>query len=186
LFTCDWYEGDYFSVRLHTDQLPATLDHIQRAWTKAFPGNPFEYFFLDDYFNRQYTSERKFGLLFTSFAILAILISCLGLFGLSAYTASQRIKEIGIRKVLGASVMDITTMLSKDFLKLVVLAIFFASPLTWLIMNGWLQGFAYRINIHWWVFALAGALAVIIALLTVSFQAIKAGVANPVDSLRAE
>jgi putative ABC transport system permease protein len=186
LFTCDWYEGDYFSVRLHTGQLPATLDHIQRAWTKAFPGNPFEYFFLDDYFNRQYTSERKFGLLFTSFAILAILISCLGLFGLSAYTASQRIKEIGIRKVLGASVMDITTMLSKDFLKLVVLAIFFASPLTWLIMNGWLQGFAYRINIHWWVFALAGALAVIIALLTVSFQAIKAGVANPVDSLRAE
>jgi putative ABC transport system permease protein len=186
LFTCDWYEGDYFSVRLHTGHLARTLQHVEQSWAKAFPGNPFEYFFLDDYFNRQYTNERQFGQLFTTFAFFAILISCLGLFGLSAYTASQRIKEIGIRKVLGASVTDITTMLSKDFLKLVVLAIFFASPLTWLIMNGWLQGFAYRINIHWWVFALAGSLAVIIALLTVSFQAIKAGVANPVDSLRAE
>lgn len=186
LFTCDWYEGEYYSIRLHTDHLPETMDHIQQAWAKAFPGNPFESFFLDDYFNRQYINERKFGSLFTAFALLAIFISCLGLFGLSAYMAGQRIREIGIRKVLGASVADITAMLSTDFLKLVVLSIFLASPLTWLIMNNWLQDFAYRTNIQWWIFALAGLIALLIALVTVSFQAIRAAIANPVKSLRTE
>ena len=120
------------------------------------------------------------------FAILAIIIGCVGLFGLSAYTASQRIKEIGIRKVLGASVPDITKMLSKDFLKLVLIAIVVASPLAWWVMNKWLQDFAYRIQISWWVFAAAGAAALVIAMLTVSFQAIKAAIANPVKSLRTE
>ena len=151
-----------------------------------FPGNPFEYFFLDDYFNKQYQSERKFGKLFSSFAILAVIIGCLGLFGLSAYTASQRVKEIGIRKVLGASVMNVTSMLSKDFLKLVIISIVIATPIAWFVMNNWLQDFAYRIEIGWWVFAVAGLSALLIALLTVSFQAIKAAMANPVKSLRSE
>jgi len=124
--------------------------------------------------------------LFMVFAILAIIIGCIGLFGLSAYMASQRIKEIGIRKVLGASIPDITKMLSKDFLKLVLIAIVVASPLAWWVMNKWLQDFAYRIQISWWVFAAAGAAALVIAMLTVSFQAIKAAIANPVKSLRTE
>jgi len=186
LFTCDYYEGDYYSVRINTTHLPQTLQRVQQAWTNAFPGNPFEYFFLDDYFNKQYANERKFGQLFTTFAIFAIIISCLGLFGLSAYTASQRIKEIGIRKVLGASVTSIATMLSKDFLKLVIISILLASPLTWFIMNTWLQGFAYRISIDWWVFVLAGFAALLIALITVSFQAVKAAMSNPVKTIRTE
>jgi putative ABC transport system permease protein len=186
IFTCDWYEGEYYSVRIHTDHLAQTLSHVQKSWATAFPGNPFEYFFLDDYFNRQYANEKKFGQLFSIFAFLAILISCLGLFGLSAYTASQRIKEIGIRKVLGASVPQISSMLAKDFLKLVFLSIGLASPITWLIMNRWLQSFAYRMNISWEIFAMAGLIALFIAIATVSFQAIKAAVANPVKSLRAE
>lgn len=186
LFTCDWYEGEYYAIRIHADHLARTLDEIQRSWTKAFPGNPFEYYFLDDYFNRQYANERKFGQLFTTFSLLAILISCLGLFGLSAYTAGQRVKEIGIRKVLGASVVQITTMLSRDFLRLVMIAIFLATPLTWMTMHSWLQGFAYRTAIPWWIFGLAGIAALLIALLTVSFQAIKAAIANPVRSLHTE
>src|SRR5262249_41126310 len=122
----------------------------------------------------------------TTFAVLAIVISCLGLFGLSAYTATQRIKEIGIRKVLGASVVNITTMLSKDFVKLVILAVLIASPLAWIAMNKWLQSFAYRVNISIWVFVIAGVIALLIALLTVSVQAIKAAMANPTKSLRTD
>jgi putative ABC transport system permease protein len=186
LFNCDFYESEYYAVRVHTNDMSKTLDHIRASWNQAFPGNPFEYFFLDDYFNRQYSNDRKFGQLFTVFASLAILISCLGLFGLSSYTASQRIKEIGIRKVLGASVTNITAMLSLDFLRLVLFSILIATPLTWLIMYGWLQSYAYRASIQWWVFALAGLIALFIALLTVSFQAIKAALNNPVKSLRSE
>jgi putative ABC transport system permease protein len=186
LFNCDYYESEYYAVRVHTNDMSKTLDHMRASWNKAFPGNPFEYFFLDDYFNRQYANDRKFGQLFTVFASLAILISCLGLFGLSSYTASQRIKEIGIRKVLGASVPNITTMLSLDFLRLVLVSILIATPLTWLIMYSWLQSYAYRASIQWWVFVLADLIALVIALLTVSFQAIKAALNNPVKSLRSE
>lgn len=186
LFTCDWYEGEYYAIRMNTEHLPQTMEHVRQAWNTAFPGNPFEYYFLDDYFNRQYANDRKFGQLFTTFASLAILISCLGLLGLSAFTASQRIKEIGIRKVLGASVIDITALLSLDFLRLVLISILIATPLTWLIMYSWLQSFAYRASIQWWVFALAGLIALFIALLTVSFQSIKAALTNPVKSLRSE
>lgn len=186
LFNCSLYGAEYYSMRIHTNNLQRTVKHVQQSWTKAFPGNPFEYFFLDEYFDRQYASERKFEKLFMSFAVLAIIIGCLGLFGLSAYTASQRIKEIGIRKVLGASVPDITKMLSKDFLKLIIIAIVIASPLAWWAMNKWLEDFAYRVNISWWIFALAGVLALLIAMLTVSVQAIKAAIANPVKSLRTE
>ena len=186
IFVCDLYEGEYYSIRLLTNNLPQTVQQVQQSWTAAFPGNPFDYFFLDDYFNRQYASEQKFEQLFMIFAVLAIVISCLGLFGLSAFTASQRIREIGIRKVLGASVANITTMLSQDFLKLVMLSVLLVSPLTWFIMNSWLRNFSYRIQIDWWIFVLAGFVSLIIALITVSFQAIKAAMANPVNSLRSE
>jgi putative ABC transport system permease protein len=185
-FILDPYGGEHYSIRINTTNLPATIDHVRKSWAKAFPGNPFEYFFLDDYFNNQYANERKFGKLFTVFAVLAIFIGCLGLFGLSAYTASQRIKEIGIRKVLGASVTDITSMLSRDFIKLVGIAILIASPIAWYVMHNWLQEFAYRTTIAWWIFAVAGLSALFIALITVSFQAIKAALANPVKSLRTE
>jgi putative ABC transport system permease protein len=186
VFLCDYYDGEYYSIRMNTDHLSQTMDHVRQAWNTAFPGNPFEYYFLDDYFNRQYANDRKFGELFTTFASLAILISCLGLFGLSSYTASQRIKEIGIRKVLGASVTNITAMLSFDFLRLVLFSILIATPLTWLAMYGWLQSYAYRTPIQWWIFGVAGLIALLIALLTVSFQAIKAALTNPVKSLRSE
>ncbi|HEY6977237.1 MAG TPA: ABC transporter permease [Chitinophagaceae bacterium] len=186
LFVCVPYGGEFYSMRIHTDHLPETVQHIQKSWTKAFPGNPFEYLFLDDYFNKQYSTEQKFEKLFTTFAVLAIIISCLGLFGLSSYTATQRIKEIGIRKVLGASVMNITSMLSKDFLKLVIIAAFIVSPVAWIIMNKWLQSFAYRIDIKVWVFVVSGIIALFIALVTISLQSIKAALANPVKSLRTE
>jgi len=186
IFFCSPHDGEYYSVRMKTANIATTVKHVEQVWTKSFPGNPFEYFFLDDYFNQQYKNERRFGELFTTFAVLAIIISCLGLFGLSAFTASQRIREIGIRKVLGASVQDITAMLSKDFLKLVCISILIASPITWIIMNTWLKDFAYRIQISWWIFVVAGVSALLIALLTVSFQAIKAALANPIKSLRTE
>ena len=186
IFNCSLYGAEYYSMRINTSNLSRTIEHVKKSWASAFPGNPFEYFFLDEYFDRQYANERKFEKLFVSFAVLAIIIGCLGLFGLSAYTASQRVKEIGIRKVLGASVPDITKMLSKDFLRLVVIAIVIASPIAWWVMNKWLQDFAYRVNISWWIFAVAGALALVIAMLTVSLQSIKAAIANPVKSLRTE
>ena len=150
------------------------------------PARPFSYNFLDDTFNKQYLDEDRFEKLFFNFSILAIFISCLGLLGLASYSTIQRTKEIGIRKVLGASVSGITSLLSKDFIKLVLIALIMASPVAWFGMHKWLQGFAYRINIGLWVFILAGVLAILIALLTVSFQAIKAAVANPVKSLRSE
>jgi putative ABC transport system permease protein len=185
-FYCSPRGGQYYSIRLNTNNLQVTIGQVEKFWAQAFPGNPFEYFFLDDYFNRQYANEQKFGKLFSSFALFAIIISCLGLFGLSAFMASQRIKEIGIRKILGASVFNIAFMLTKDFLKLVGVAILIATPLAWLVMDNWLAHFAYKINISAWIFAGAGMLAVLIALLTISFQAIKSAVANPVKSLRTE
>jgi len=150
------------------------------------PGFPFEYRFVDDAFNARFKSEQLVGSLSQIFAVLAIIISCLGLFGLSAYTAEQRRKEIGVRKVLGSSVSGIVRLLSKDFMKLVGIAIILAIPLAWWVMQNWLEDFAYRIDINLWVFALAGLIAVLIAIVTVSFQAIKAAIANPVKSLRTE
>jgi putative ABC transport system permease protein len=141
---------------------------------------------MDDDFNSIYKSEQRMGKISVSFAVLAILIACLGLFGLAAYAAEQRIKEIGIRKVLGATISNIVSMLSKDFLKLVIISALIAFPVAWWMMNKWLQDFAYRVAISWWVFALAGVLAVAIALITVCFQAIKAALMNPVKSLRTE
>ena len=153
---------------------------------KQNPGYPFEYRFMDDEFNKLFTSEVMIGKLSRLFAILTIVISCLGLFGLAAYTAERRTKEIGIRKVLGASLSNVVTLLSKDFLRLVAMAAIIAFPLAWWFMSRWLDDYAYRIQLSWWVFGIAGVLAVVIALGTVSFQALKAGLSNPVKSLRTE
>jgi putative ABC transport system permease protein len=149
-------------------------------------GQPFQYTFMDDEFNRIYQSEQNTGKIFVSFAFFAILIACLGLFGLVTYAAEQRTKEIGIRKVLGASVSNIVAMLSNDFLKLIGIAAIISFPVAWYAMNKWLQDFAYRTSINWWVFVVAGLLAVVITIVTVSFRAIKAALTNPVTSLRSE
>lgn len=150
------------------------------------PQAPFEYEFMDEAYNQLYQSEQRFGQAFTIFTFLALFIGCMGLFGLASHNVLQRTKEIGIRKVLGASVQQIVQLLSKDFIKVVLIATLLAFPLAWWAMNKWLQDFAYRIDIQWWMFALAGLTALGIALLTVSFQAIRAAVANPVESLRSE
>lgn len=162
------------------------LATIEQVLDKHNPGYPFEYRFMDDEFNKLFTSEMMIGKLSRLFAILTIVISCLGLFGLAAYTAERRTKEIGIRKVLGATLSNVVTLLSKDFLRLVAIAAIVAFPLAWWVMQQWLDDYAYRIQLTWWVFGLAGILAVIIALGTVSFQAIKAALSNPVESLRTE
>ena len=177
--------GD-LALRINTDNIPHLVSQIEDKWKAMAPGQPFDYSFMDDDFNAAYKSEQRIGKIFIAFAILAIVIACLGLFGLVTYAAEQRTKEIGIRKVLGATVTNIIAMLSKDFLKLVLIAAVIAFPVAWFGMNKWLQDFAYRVNIGWWIFCTAGLLAVLIALLTVSFQAIKAAIANPVRALRSE
>jgi len=162
------------------------LAGITTTWKSFLPNQPMRYTFMDESFANMYADVQRMGRIFTTFAILAIIIACLGLFALSAFMAEQRSREIGIRKVLGASVSGITTLLSLDFVKLVVLSIVIASPIAWWAMNKWLQNFAYRIAVQWWVFFIAGIAAVFIALLTVSFQSIKAAIANPIKSLRSE
>ncbi|WP_299287205.1 ABC transporter permease [uncultured Mucilaginibacter sp.] len=179
------YTNDFF-VRVSGKNLPATLHSLQNLWKQRVPSMPFEYRFLDDEYNSLYVSEQRSAKVFSTFSILAILLACLGLFGLVAFTTMQRTKEIGIRKVLGAGVSGIVALIAKDFLKLTLIAVLVASPLAWYFMHEWLQGFAYRIAIKWWVFSVAGGLAILIALLTISFQAIKAALANPVKSLRSE
>ncbi len=174
------------SLRIGTDDIPGTISFLQEKWREFEPRHPFEYQFLDQKFDRLYHSETKLLQIFGMFAGLAIFIACLGLLGLAAFTAQQRTKEIGIRKVLGSSVTGIVGLLSKDFVKLVLLANVIAWPVAWYVMHKWLQDFAYRIDIGWWTFALAGVLALVIALLTVSTQAVKAALANPVESLRYE
>jgi putative ABC transport system permease protein len=162
------------------------LEKIEVVWRKHVPFVPFEYVFLNDEVQNQYQAELTLGRIINLFALMAVIVSCLGLFGLSAFTAEQRRKEIGVRKVLGAKIFQITTLLSKDFLILVCVAMLIASPVAWWAMNKWLQGFAYRIHVSWWMFAAAGLISVFIAMVTVSFQALKAAVANPVRSLRSE
>jgi len=174
------------AMRINTRNIPSLISQVENKWNGMAPGQPFSYTFLDADFNKVYNAEQRTGKLFITFAVFAIFIACLGLFGLVTYAAEQRIKEIGIRKVLGATIGEIVTMVSKDFLKLVLIASVIAFPIAWWGMNKWLQSFAYRINISWWVFALAGLLTIAIALITVSFQAIKAAIANPVKSLRTE
>jgi putative ABC transport system permease protein len=162
------------------------IAQVESKWKVMAPGMPFSYRFLSDSFDEMYRSEQRAGTIAMVFAVLAIMIACLGLFGLATYMAEQRNKEIGIRKVLGASVSSVVTMLSKEFLLLVLVASILAFPVAWWAMYKWLQDFEYRINISVWVFVIAAVLALLIALATVSYQAIKAALANPVKSLRTE
>jgi putative ABC transport system permease protein len=179
-----WYR--FFMVRTSQGNASKAVQDVQTAWKKFLPGSPLEYNFLDDAFNDLYKEDQKVSFLIFVFAIIAIMISALGLFGLAAFTAEQRTREIGIRKVLGASISTIISLLSKDFLKLVVLSILIASPIAYWGMNNWIQNFAYRIDISWWMFVAAGVVAIVIALATVSFQAIRTAIANPIKSLRTE
>ena len=173
-------------IKVKPSHLSATLSSLEDLWETRISHRPFDYHFLDDDFNALYKSEERTAGLFFIFSSIAITLASLGLFALAAFVTVQRTKEIGIRKVLGASVASVVQLLSKDFIKLVLVALVIASPLAWYAMNRWLADFAYRIDIEWWMFALAGIMAVGIALLTVSFQAIRAALANPVESLRSE
>ena len=179
------FDTGSLSIRLQPANVTALMAQIQDKW-KGYTQAQFQYSFMDQDFDAMYRSEQRIGTILMVFTVLAIAIACLGLFGLAAYAAEQRTKEIGIRKVLGASIVNIAGMLSSDFLKLVGIAIVIASPLAWWGMNKWLQDFAYRVDFHWWILAVAGAVAIFIAFITISFQAIKAAVANPVNSLRSE
>ncbi|MDB5024712.1 MAG: FtsX-like permease family protein [Mucilaginibacter sp.] len=174
------------SVKIDGNHISSAIGTVENTWHKYLPNVPFDYTFLDEKFQKLYNSEQQQGSLFTIFSCLAIFIACLGLFGLSAFTISQRVKEIGVRKVLGASISQIVVELSKDFLKLVLIAAVFALPVAGLLMHNWLLDFASRINLSWWVFLMAGVIALIIAFVTISFQSIKAATANPVESLRSE
>jgi putative ABC transport system permease protein len=178
--------GSPISIKVNARDLPATISAIKKVYDDLFPGNYFDYVFLDARFNAQYADDQLFSKAFAIFSGFAIFIACLGLLGLSLFATAQRTKEIGVRKVLGASVSNIVLLLSRDFIGLVLIAFLIASPLAWFIMHKWLQDFAYRIGIEWWVFGLAGLLAVAIALATISYQAIRAAVANPVKALRSE
>lgn len=176
----------YLAVRIAPESYQETLAYLQQTWSEFLPNRPFEYFFMDDEHGKLYRAEENLGRVAGTFAAFAIFVGCLGLLGLTSFTAEQRTKEIGIRKVLGASVASVTTLLSKDFVKLVVLANVVAWPVAWFAMNNWLQNFAYRIEVSWWAFVLAGGVALLIALLTVSAQAIRTALANPVEALRYE
>jgi len=178
--------GSYFFIKTVPGNIPAAIHAVETAWNKFIPDQPFTYNFLDDSFNKLYKNDIKTSRLILIFSVITVILSAMGLFGLAAFTAEQRTKEIGIRKVLGASVQQITGLLSKNFITLVLIAIVIATPIAWWMMNKWLQEFAYRITLNAWLFMAAGSLAIIIALLSVSIHAIKAAVANPVKALRTE
>ena len=177
---------NYIIAHAKEGNIAAVLTSLENTWKKLNPIEPFEYSFLDQDFQKNYEAESRQSSLINCFTLIAIIISCLGLFGLATFSAEQRTKEIGIRKVLGASVASVVSLLSKEFLKLVFIAVCIASPLGWYAMNKWLQNFSYRITISWQVFVLTTVLAVLIAFITVSFQAVKAANANPVKNLRTE
>ncbi len=179
-----WYE--YLLIRVQPPNISGTISQIGGVWNTFTNGRPFDPFFLDESLDQLYRAEERLSRVFLCFSGLAIFIACIGLFGLAAFAAQQRTKEIGVRKVLGATVANIVGLLSSDFVKLVLLANLLAWPVAYYAMNQWLQNFAYRIDVGWWVFALAGGLALLIALATVSSQAIKAALTNPVESLRYE
>ena len=182
-------QGNFYgrlSVKISGNNIPAAINAIEKAWKKYLSDTPFDYTFLDENFDKLYESEQRQASIFTTFAFIAIFIACLGLFGLSAFAISQRVKEIGIRKVLGASVQSIVALLSKDFMVLVLIAAIISFPVAWYAMHNWLQDFAYRITIPWWLFIIAALIAAAIAIATISIQAIKAAYSNPVKSLRSE
>jgi len=179
-------DRDNIYVRLQQQNLAQALTSVEQTFRKFDASSPFEYHFLDQNFAAQYRGEQKQGQILLAFTILTIVIACLGLFGLITFTVEKRVKEIGIRKVLGAGVSSMVTLLTTSLLKVVLISLLVAVPLSWLVMNKWLQDFAYRIQLQWWMFTLAGIISILIALITLSFQAIKAALANPVKSLRSE
>ncbi|MDC6404566.1 MULTISPECIES: ABC transporter permease [Maribacter] len=174
------------AIKIEAGNFENAVSKIENVWNNIVPGEPFNYYFMDDSFNDSYQSERRLGNIFVIFTVLSIIIACLGLFGLAAFNAEKRVKEIGVRKVLGASVTQISVKLTMDFLKLVGVAILISLPLGWYAMDKWLEDFSYKIDIPWWVFALAALLAISVAVITVSYQSIKASIVNPVKSLRTE
>jgi putative ABC transport system permease protein len=176
----------YLIASLTSGNYPTLLGKVASAWRKVNPGLPFTYSFLDKDFQANYEKDQRTSSIVGYFTMVTILIACLGLFGLSVFSAEQRTREVGIRKVLGASVSNIALLLSRDFLGLVAIALLISCPLAWYGMHQWLQGFAYRTDISWWLFPMAGGIALLVAWLTVSFQAIRAAIANPVRSLRSE
>lgn len=181
-------KGDYrnISVRISPENIPLTMAFLKEQWSEYRPNYPFDYFFIDENFDELYRSEEKLGQVFGAFALLAIFIACLGLFGLASFTAEKRTKEIGIRKVLGAPVLGIIYLLSKEFTKWVIVANVIAWPLAYFVMQKWLQNFAYRTNVGLWIFVGAAGVSLVITLVTVSFQSVKAALADPVRSLRYE
>jgi putative ABC transport system permease protein len=176
----------FLGVRISPKNVSDTLKHLENIWKEINPDRNFAYYFVDDDFRTKYPEEDKVRQVYLYFGILAIFIACLGLYGLASFTVEQRTKEIGIRKVLGAPVHGIITKLSKEFILLVLIANVLAWPTAYYVMDNWLDGFAYRIDISWWTFALSGLIALMIALLTVSHQSIKSALANPVNALRYE
>ena len=186
IIRCSADGGSKTFIRLNVGNTQKTIDYIHDQWRKFNPGDRFEFAFADEKLQQLYTADMRLGSLFGTFATLAIAIGCLGLFGLISLTVQNRLKEIGIRKVLGASIADIANLVSVDFIKLVVIALAISTPVAWYLMTAWLQGFAYRINIHWWVFLLSGGIAVTLSMITLSIQSVKAAMMNPVKSLKTE
>ena len=186
VMTLDTTAGSDLIIKTRTTDLAGLLSTVGKDWASLQPGIPFSYTFLDDRFSNTYKNEQHIGLILGIFAGLTIFVACLGLFGLATFTAQRRTKEIGIRKVLGASSATIVALLSKEFIRLVGLAFLIAAPVAWLVMNRWLRDFAYRITVGWWIFALAAVLALTITVLTIGFRALQAARSNPVDSLRSE
>jgi putative ABC transport system permease protein len=174
------------AVKLQTADMKSTLAFINDAWNRYVPGYPLDYKFMDETYGKMYNNEEKLGDLLFIFTIMAIIVGCMGLFALAAFSTEQRVKEIGIRKVLGASIFNLTALLSKSFMRLVLIATVISFPLAWWAMNNWLENFPYRVSISPWIFVLAALLAVAIALFTVSLQTVKAALANPVKNLRTE
>jgi putative ABC transport system permease protein len=177
---------NYFSVKVNSSNVKQSVDQIRAKWSKFYSDQPLDYSFLDEAFNAQYFADQQFGKVFGGFTILAIIISCLGLFSLSASTIQKRTKEIGIRKVNGARTTEVMSMLNRDFIKWVAIAFVIACPIAWYAMHKWLENFAYKTDLSWWVFAAAGGMAMVIALITVSWQSWRAATRNPVESLRYE
>ncbi|MBA4054112.1 MAG: ABC transporter permease, partial [Marivirga sp.] len=180
-------EWGYYSVKLNPaskdKSLSDVISVINDTWSKSFPGNPFDYFFLDEYFNEQYKDDLRFGKVLNVFSVLTLFVACLGILGLSIFSASQRTKEIGVRKVLGASASNILLLLSGDYVKMILIALFIAVPFTYYFIVQWLDGFAYHITVQWWMLIIPGILVLIIALLAVSSQSVKAALTNPAKSL---
>jgi len=180
------YYGSSLLVKIGAGNLPNTLHFLETKWKAFFPDRPFNYRFADDEFNKLYANEMRLGTLMNAFAAIAVLLACLGLFGLSTYSIRQRIKEIGVRKVLGASIYKIVLLVSEEFLKLTGIAFLIAIPFTWWAVQSWLQNFEYRIQIGIGVFVVVAIIVLIITLITISYQSVRAAIANPVKSLRTE